>query len=241
MNEPNTRRTVLVTGGTGALGQAVVCRFLEMGACVHATCVRESAAEKLRKAVEPQSERLFLHEADVTSETEVQTLMQEIADPAGGVEVLANIVGGFVFAPVDETDGGTWNRMMATNATSAFLCSRAAVPGMREREWGRIVNVASVPALGRGAANMSAYAASKAAVLNLTYSLSQELMGEGITVNAIVPSMIDTPGNRQAMPNADTSTWLRPRQIADVIVFLASEAAGIVTGTAVNLATAGRS
>ncbi len=88
---------------------------------------------------------------------------------------------------------------------------------------------------------MSAYAASKAAVLNLTYSLSQELMSDGITVNAIVPSMIDTPANRLAMPDADTSTWLCPRQIADVIVFLASDAAGIVTGTAVNLATAGRS
>lgn len=208
---------------------------------MHATWVRGREAEKLCEMVEAQRDRLFLHRVDVTSETEVQTLMQEIADLTGGVEVVANIVGGFVCAPVDETDGGTWNRMMATNATSAFLCSRAVVPGMRERGWGRIVNVASVPALGRGAANMSAYAASKAAVLNLTYSLSQELIGDGITVNAIVPSMIDTPANRQAMPDADTSTWLRPQQIADVIVFLGSEAAGIVTGTAVNLATAGRS
>ncbi len=241
MSEPNTQRTVLVTGGTGALGQAVACRFLEMGALVHATWMHKGEVEKFREVAEPHAERLFLHQADVTSEAEVQTLIQEIADLSGGVDVLANIVGGFVFAPVEETDSGTWNRMMATNATSAFLCSRAVVSHMRERRWGRIANVASGPALGRGGANMSAYAASKAAVLNLTYSLSEELMGDGITVNAIVPSMIDTPANREAMPNADTSTWLCPQQIADVVVFLASEAAGIVTGTAVKLATAGRS
>ena len=241
MSESNKQRTVLVTGGTGALGQAVVCRFLEMGARVHTTWLRERETERLCETSESQRDRMFLHQADVTSETGVKALIREIADLSGGVDVLANIVGGFVFAPVNETDGGMWNRMMATNATSAFLCSRAAVSGMRERGWGRIVNVASAPALGRGAANMSAYAASKAAVLNLTYSLSEELMSDGITVNAIVPSVINTPANQQAMPNADTSTWLPPLQIADVIVFLASEAAGIVTGTAVNLAIAGRS
>jgi NAD(P)-dependent dehydrogenase (short-subunit alcohol dehydrogenase family) len=125
--------------------------------------------------------------------------------------------------------------MMAMNATSAFLCCKYAAPFLKASGSGRIVNVAAQPALGRGASNMSAYSASKTAVLNLTYSLSQELVRDGITVNAIVPSTIDTPANRASMPDADRSTWLAPEAIAGVIAFLASDAAGIVTGTAVNL------
>jgi len=149
--------------------------------------------------------------------------------------ILVNLVGGFAYASLDDTDPATWQKMLAMNATSAFLCCKYAVPHMRAGGFGRIVNVAAAPALGRGAASMSAYSASKSAVLNLTYSLSQELVRDGITVNAIVPSTIDTPANRAAMPQADRSTWLAPADLAGVITFLASEAAGIVTGTAVNL------
>jgi NAD(P)-dependent dehydrogenase (short-subunit alcohol dehydrogenase family) len=124
--------------------------------------------------------------------------------------------------------------MLALNATSTFLCAREAVKCMRPRG-GRIVTVAAVPAVTRGAANLSAYSAAKAAVLNLTQSLSKELVGDGITVNAIVPSTIDTPANRAAMPDADPSAWLEPAAIAEVVLWLAGESAGIVTGTAVML------
>lgn len=147
-------------------------------------------------------------------------------------------MGGFAYASLGDTEPATWDRMLSMNATSAFLCCRAAVPGMRAGKWGRIVNVASVPAVGGGAANLTAYSAAKAAVLNLTYSLAKELMADGITANAIVPSTIDTPANRAAMPDADRSTWLSAEAIGDVVVMLASEQAGIVTGTAVNLAKA---
>jgi NAD(P)-dependent dehydrogenase (short-subunit alcohol dehydrogenase family) len=148
---------------------------------------------------------------------------------------LVNLVGGFAMAPVEGTERAAWERMLQLNATSAFLCIRAAVPAMKAARAGRIVNVSSAPALNRGAEKMSAYSAAKAAVLNLTESLAKELAPWAITVNAIVPSVIDTPANRQASPGADRATWLQPAEVAEVIGFLASEAAGIVTGTAVNL------
>ena len=107
-------------------------------------------------------------------------------------------VGGFVYAALTDTDLDTWARMHAMNATSAFLCSREAVPSMRARRWGRIINVAAMPAVERGAANMSAYAAAKASVLSLTHSLAKELGGDGITVNAVAPTIIDTAANRAA-------------------------------------------
>jgi NAD(P)-dependent dehydrogenase (short-subunit alcohol dehydrogenase family) len=234
MSESFTGRTAVVTGGTGALGRAVVAALLARGAEVHVTWVVEREVAELREHLDGAA-RLRLHRADVTDAKAVEELMNDVAGAAGRLDVLANIVGGFAFGRIEETDPATWHRMLALNATSAFLSCRYAVPHMRARRWGRIVNVAAGPALGRGAAKMSAYAAAKSAVLNLTYSLSAELVGDGITVNAIVPSTIDTPANREAMPNADRSTWLDPAEMAEVVAYLVSDAGAIVTGTAVNL------
>lgn len=216
-----------MTGGTGALGRVVAQRLVNDGARVHATWIssRDEAA----------SEAVTMHEADVTSPQTVDALFKQIKDAEGGLDILCNIVGGFAWAPLADTSPAIWRKMMDMNATSAFLCSRDAAPVLRKSGRGRIVNVASGPALDRGAANMSAYAAAKAAVLNLTYSLSKELIADRITVNAIVPSIIDTPDNRKAMPDADEATWLKPEAIADVVAWLASDEAAIVTGTAVNL------
>jgi NAD(P)-dependent dehydrogenase (short-subunit alcohol dehydrogenase family) len=228
-------RVALITGGTGALGRAVVKRFLDDGAEVHVSWVVAREADELRTYLEADAPRVRLHQADVTDPAAAERLMKDVAGSHGRIHVLANLVGGFAFASLDDTDPATWQKMLAMNATSAFLCCKYAVPHMRAGGWGRIVNVAAQPAVGRGAAMMSAYAASKSAVLNLTYSLSQELVKDGITVNAIVPSTIDTPANRAAMPQADRSVWLAPDDIAGVIAFLASEGVGIVTGTAINL------
>jgi NAD(P)-dependent dehydrogenase (short-subunit alcohol dehydrogenase family) len=227
-------RVALVTGGTGALGAAVVQRLNADGASVHATWRSETERDAF-VAAHGGSVPVTLHRADVTDAQSVAALFDE----TGPVHILANVVGGFALAPLEETSPELWRKMLDLNATSAFLCSRAAVTGMRRARGGRIVNVAAQPALGRGAASMSAYAASKAAVLNLTYSLARELAPDGITVNAIVPSVIDTPANRAAMPDADRSTWLAPEEIAGVIAFLASDDAAIVTGTAMNLSREG--
>ncbi len=227
-------RTALVTGGTGALGRAVVQRLHAEGASVHTTWLSEAERDDF-VAAHGRSVPATLHHADVTDPQSVDALFHE----TGTVDILANVVGGFALARLADTGVDLWRKMFTLNATSAFLCSRAAAAGMRGAHRGRIVNVAAQPALGRGAASMSAYAASKAAVLNLTYSLARELAPDGITVNAIVPSVIDTPANRAAMPDADRATWLVPEEIAGVIAFLASDDAAIVSGTAVNLSREG--
>lgn len=228
-------RVALVTGGTGALGRAVVAAFADEGAIVHVPWLRAREVGGLKPYLEATDGRVHLHQADVTAPGPVTRLVEDVTAAEGRLDILANVVGGFAAGALVETDPITWQKMLALNATSAFLCTRAAVPHMQRRQWGRVINVAAGPALERGAADMSAYAASKAAVLNLTYSLSEELVRDGITVNAIVPSTIDTHANRAAMPKADVSTWLAPQEIARVMVFLASEDAAIVTGSAIAL------
>jgi NAD(P)-dependent dehydrogenase (short-subunit alcohol dehydrogenase family) len=228
-------RSVLVTGGTGALGTAVVQAFADAGAWVTASWVVERERDALWEEVGASAENVKLEQADVTDPDAVAALCAAAAKPTGRLDVLAQLVGGFASAPIDETDPKTWHKMLALNATSTFVCAREAVKRMRPHRSGRIVTVAAGPAVNRGAAGMSAYAASKAAVLNLTQSLSKELVADGITVNAIVPTTIDTPANRNSMADADTSTWLAPQAIADVILWLAGESAGIVTGNAVLL------
>ena len=229
------QRIVLVTGGTGALGRAVVKRFLDSGAAVHVPWVAEVEIGELEALVGSAFSRITLHRSDVTSEAQVSELFRAVEDQTGPVEVLANIVGGFAYAAVEDTDSAVWDRMQRLNATGTFLCCRAAVPTMKARRWGRIINVSSAPALNHGAANLSAYSAAKAAVLSFSESLAKELSPWGITVNTLVPSVIDTPANRRASPGVDTSTWLKPEEIAEVVHFLASEAARIVNGAAVTL------
>jgi NAD(P)-dependent dehydrogenase (short-subunit alcohol dehydrogenase family) len=228
-------RTVLVTGGTGALGRAVVRRFAEAGGGVHVPWIVENEVAELERALGDAFKSVRLHHKDVTSEEQVAALFRDVEEDSGQVDVLANIVGGFAAASLEDTNAETWYRMVRLNVTSVFFCSRAAVPGMKARRWGRIINVSSAPAINHGSANLSAYSAAKAAVLNLSESLAKELAPWNVTVNALVPSVIDTAANRKANPDADASRWLKPEEIANVIEFLASDAAAVVTGTAVNL------
>lgn len=232
---PSHARCAVVTGGSGALGRAVVKRFLRDGATVHVPWVVETEKVEVERQLANESSRLVWHRCDVTIDLEVRALFEAIRQTGSNVEVLANIVGGFVSGAIEQTRHEDWERMLRLNATSAFLCSRAAVPDMKARKWGRIITVSSAPALNHGGANLSAYAAAKAAVLNLTESLAKELVSSGITVNSIVPTVIDTPANRKGDPSANVSTWLKPEEIADVVAFLGSDAAGIISGTAVNL------
>lgn len=226
-------RVVLVTGATGALGRAVARYFVRAGATVHAT--RRGDLQGFDTYLGSDFAKLHLHEVDLTSEDGVSRLFAEVTKANGRLDVLANIAGAFAYAPLAETSVVLWDRMMKVNATSAFLCSRAAAALMVPNRWGRIINVSSAPAVNHGAANMTAYVASKGALTLFTESLAKELVKSGVTVNAVVPTVIDTEDNRRSQPKADTSTWLQPEEIAEVVGFLAGGAAAIVTGAVVNL------
>jgi NAD(P)-dependent dehydrogenase (short-subunit alcohol dehydrogenase family) len=170
--------------------------------------------------------RLVLVEADVSEDDGAA----RVVAAAGGAEVLVNGVGGFAGGtPVHETDLETWDRLYRLNVRTAVALSRAVVPGMIARRSGVILNVASRAALDRPA-GLSAYAASKAAVLVLTETLQKELVSHGVRVNAVVPTTIDTPANRAAMPGSDFSQWTPPARIADILLWLASPAATVVRG-----------
>lgn len=242
---PDPRRVVVVTGGTGGLGRWIVRRFAADGNPVHVPVRDGSGAPDPIRALpddpDPDggapegAENVTLHACDVTDEEEVDAFLHGVMDREGRLDVLVNGVGGFAMAPVVETEPGSWRRMMELNATSAFLCSRSAAAFMTEARWGRIVNVASMPALEPGSPGMAAYGAAKTALVHLTRSLSEEVVEDGVTVNAVAPTVIDTPANRDAMPDADRQTWIHPREIADVVAFLTSDAAEIVTGSVLTL------
>ena len=224
---------VLVTGGSGFLGQAVVKRFLAAGETVVVPWIVEEEVERLRKHV-GDTDALITLQASVTDPDGAAAAVHA-AREAGRLRTVALLVGGFAQGPVDGTDQGTWDRMVALNATSVFRVAREAFPVLRSNGGGRIVTVAAEPALERGASGMAAYAATKAAVVSLTQSLAREGAEHRITANAVAPRIIDTPANRAAMPDADTSTWLAPAEIAEVMAFLASPLAEAVTGNVLAL------
>ena len=229
-------KVAVVTGGTGALGTGVVRILAGAGAHVVVPWWSEEEVGPFQEAMQEggTAHRVELQRTNVTDAGEVDALFRSVQESRGRLDILVNGVGGFAAAPLEETDLRLWERMISLNATTVLLCSRAAAAAMGE-EGGRIVNVSAMPAVNRGAAGMTAYAASKAAVLSLTHSLSKELRSRRITVNAILPTTIDTPANREAMPDADRDSWLAPDGIGAVIRFLVSEEGGIVTGAAITL------
>jgi NAD(P)-dependent dehydrogenase (short-subunit alcohol dehydrogenase family) len=229
-------RTSLVTGGTGGLGQDVVLRLLARGDRVVVPWFAEAEARALTERVEEAGsaslERLMLVEGDVTDEAWVTELAERL-EREGGLDVLLNLVGGFAAGALRETDVGTWEKMMALNARSVFLVTRAMAGLLRASGRGRVVNMAALPAVTGHGDGMVAYAASKAAVVALTTSLARELAEGGVTVNAVAPAVIDTAANRKAMPDADPARWVKPAEIAAVMDFLTGAEGGAVTGNVV--------
>lgn len=223
---------VIVTGGTGNLGGAVARAFAAQGAHV---VLADRNAEKQR-AQFPEwvdsGEHWLAAPVDVTDPVAAAQVVSQTVKRFGRVDVLVNTVGGYrAGETVDEMEIDTWDLMLTLNARSAFAMCQAVTPVMREQASGKIVSVAARAGLA-GSAKHSAYAASKAAVIRLTESLSAEVKGRGINVNCVLPSIIDTPENREAMPKADVSRWVAPESLAEVILFLASHAARDVHGAA---------
>ncbi|MEX2147306.1 MAG: SDR family NAD(P)-dependent oxidoreductase [Candidatus Rokuibacteriota bacterium] len=226
-----TPRAAIVTGGTGALGQAIVRRLLAEGATVTVPYIVDDERERLLAAVgEHGRARITLQHADVTDDHVMGDLVQSVSRRHGGVHILVSAVGGFAGGALVDTDRATWDRMIALNLTSAFVAARAAVPAMVAGGYGRIVVIASravVPPSG----GFIAYTAAKAGVIAFTQALATEVKAAGVTANAVLPSTMDTPANRAAMPDADPKTWVPVEAVADAVGFLAAESSGHITGT----------
>ena len=225
-------KVAIITGGTGALGRAVVSAFLNEGAKIACTYIVDEELKGLSSIIEHYKSNILFIKANVTKEDEVKKTIQETLEGFGEIDILVNIVGGFAYAKVIETNEKTWDSMINMNLKSAFLCSKAVLPHMINQNYGKIINISSRPAL-KGSAGVGAYSASKAGVLNLTETIADEVKDNDINVNAILPSTIDTPANRRDMPNADFSKWVKPEEIARVIVFLASDDSKPISGAAI--------
>lgn len=214
-------KVVVVTGALGALGSVVVDSALARGAKV-------ASVDHAPTQVPATANQLELGGVDLTDAAAAKKAIDAAASHFGKLDALINIAGGFSFETVTEGDPKTWQRMYALNVTTALNASRAAIPHLLRSGAGRIVNVGALGAL-QASAGMGPYAASKAGVHRLTEALAAEYKGK-ITVNAVLPSIIDTSANRASMPKADFSKWVRPTELADVILFLAGDAASAVTG-----------
>jgi NAD(P)-dependent dehydrogenase (short-subunit alcohol dehydrogenase family) len=225
-------KVAVVTGAAGNLGRAVAAAFTEREACV-ALIDRDPRALKTARSELPAQADAATFAADLTEPASVAQMVAGVIARFGRIDILANIAGGFAMGPaVHETADQDWDFMLNLNARTAFNTCRAVVPHMLEAGGGKIVNV-SARAATEGKARMAPYCVSKAAVVTLTQSLAAELRDNGINVNCVLPGTIDTPQNRSAMPDQDFGKWVPPSALADVIRFLASEAARCITGAAI--------
>lgn len=221
-----TGRTVVVTGGFGVLGQATATAAREAGARVglidFAKPLPGLGFDAVRGGV------------DLADASQARAAMAGLAEALGPIDGLINIAGGFEFQTLEDGDGAVWAAMFRINLMTAVCACRAVLPHLREGG-GAIVNVAAAAAA-RAGAGMGAYAASKAGVLRLTESLAEEVKGRSVRVNAVSPTILDTPRNRADMPKADFSKWVAPSELAAAVLFLIGDGAAAVTGADVRVA-----
>jgi len=228
-------KVTIITGATGALGRVVTMRLAQNGAKVVVLYRKEKALQELQEFLGDQGSSVMWFLGDATDSKSVQNLVQKTIGEYGRIDILLNIVGAYVGGKVlAETDERTWDIMMNVNLKTAFLCSKAVLPHMMERRQGKIVSVAARTAVQRGTrARSGAYAVSKAGVVTLTEALAEETKDHGIQVNCIMPSTIDTEANRRMLPKADFTKWVDPEEIAEVILFLVSDASKPTSGASI--------
>jgi NAD(P)-dependent dehydrogenase (short-subunit alcohol dehydrogenase family) len=222
-------RVVVITGAFGVLGLAVARAFAQTGARLALIDITQPSAELQQEFAGPH---MLLGGVDLADLEVTRKAMAAIAMRLGGIDVLCNIAGGFRWEKIEDGDVETWDALYAMNLRSAVVCCKCALPALIESGAGRVINIGAGAAAKAGL-GMGAYTASKAGVQRLTEALSEEVKDRNVTVNAVLPGIIDTPRNRQEMPHADYSRWVSPVQIAAVIVFLASDAASAITGAAI--------
>ena len=228
-------RSIIVTGGFGVLGHAVAEAFAKQGDKVARIDFAPAAAVALAGSLD-------IGGVDLTNADATQAALDKVVDAHGGIDVLVNVAGGFTWETLEGGSLDSWAKMQAMNLTTNATITKLALPALKAagaRDGSaRIVNIGAGAAVKAGM-GMGAYTASKAGVHRLTEALAEELADSGVTVNAILPSIIDTPTNRADMPDADTAQWVQPAAIADVILFLASPAARGVTGALIPVTRGG--
>lgn len=222
-----TNKRVAITGASGSLGTAIVKAVRAAGASV-AAIDRHSAAEELRSLSGVE----LLGGFDLGKAEDAANAVREAASRLGGLDGLVNVAGTFRWETVEAGSAETWDLLYRVNLATAVNASRAAIPFLSKSGAGRIVSIGAAGAL-KASAGMGAYAASKAGVIKLTEALAEETKARGVTVNAVLPSIIDTPANRTDMPTAKFENWVRAEQIGDLVVFLLSEHASAITGAAI--------
>lgn len=228
-------RVALVAGASGGMGLAVCAALLAGGAQVYALSGRERPDEQqqLRAAVGDTSARLNFVVADARDEQAASGVVADIIQRANRLDILVNLIGGFAAGqPVTELETATFERMLELNLRPTFLLSKYAAREMARHEWGRIVNFSSRAARS-GRRNAAAYAIAKAGVITLTEAQAEETREQRITVNAVLPSIIDTPANREGMPTANFDRWPKPAEIARVVAFLVSDDAALISGASI--------
>jgi NAD(P)-dependent dehydrogenase (short-subunit alcohol dehydrogenase family) len=224
-------RVVLITGGTGALGTAITRRFLGEGAVVCVPWIVEQERERLEASVQGAARpRLVLERCDVADDAAMARLAESLTARHRRIDVLVSAVGGFAMGDLVHTDRTLWDSMLTLNLTTAYVAARAVVPAMLSAGGGRVVAVASravVPPAG----GFIAYTVAKAAVIAFVQALAVETRGRGVTANAVLPSTMDTPANRAAMPGVDPKTWVPVDAVADAIAYLAADSSAHISGT----------
>jgi NAD(P)-dependent dehydrogenase (short-subunit alcohol dehydrogenase family) len=222
MPHPLSSRVFAVTGGFGALGSSLGQALAQAGA-------RVALIGRGRVPSSLPGDTLGLGGVDLGDAAAARAAMDQAAQHFGGLDGLVNVAGGFEWEKIEGGGVDIWDRMFAINVRTAVLASQAALPHLLARGSGRIVNVGSAAA-GQAALGMGAYAASKSGVARLTEAMAEEFKDRGITVNAVLPSIIDTPANRAEMPKADPNRWVSPQALARVVMFLLSDDAAPITG-----------
>ena len=232
-------RVAVITGGTGGLGTALVRRLLRHETRLAITYLLPEEASAFENTLDIDESRVILRRVDATNPEAVSSFMKEVADTWGGIHQLCSLVSGWAGGrDVEETDDVRFERMLDLNLRSAFYAVRAAVPYLRQAGWGRILLVGS-RAIEDTPPGQAAFNISKAGVVALAKSVAAELEGSGVTANALMPALIDTPATRTALPYADYVNWPTPDEIAAIAEFVLSDESGVMNGA--TLRTYGRS
>lgn len=226
-------KTVLITGGTGALGREASLAFLKSNATAAITHVTDREISQLESTLGSLMSKVMLLKADIGDEQQVKKMVSDVVKKYGRIDILINVVGGYVGGKkVTEMTEKEWDLMMHLNLKTAFLISKHVVEQMVKQGSGKVVHVAARLGL-KGIAGNSAYGASKSGLIRLVESLSDEVKDKNINVNCIMPSIIDTGANRKDMQGADFSKWVKPSEIARVMLFLTSDDSKQIHGAAI--------